>query len=185
MVSADGAHQGSPTRAEGVPALAVHLLPVGEHGRLPVRRLEPLSGELASHGLAHGLFDDAEPLRVDSTDESASAFQRSSGITVRRDGARSAWTALPGGGGSALVEDVVPRLENLMTALLALDLPVPDHVAPSVGLEALDHVRADAARSATVTAGETFSVTRLRAAVHDVTAELGARLVSAVRREVR
>jgi hypothetical protein len=167
---------------EAVRALEVRLVPVGDHGRVPVRRLAPLSTELASHGRNVGLFDEAEPLALDSTDESASAASSNSGIALRRNGLRSAWSALPRGA-VPVEEDVVERLEDLMTALLALDLSVPDRVAPVVAL-----VRAGSGwdhGGTTATAEEAFTLDRLRDTVHDVARQLAARLLAAFRREVR
>ncbi|MCS7479236.1 hypothetical protein ACFFQW_03615 [Umezawaea endophytica] len=189
MVSADGTPEVSTPRApdqEAVRALEVRLVPVGVHGRVPARRLEPLSTELASHGRNHGLFAEEEPLALDFTDESASAFSSRSGIALRRNGLRSAWAALPRGA-APVEDDVVDRLEDLMTALLALDLPVPDRVAPVVAIEPLDLVRAGTGQEqgwTTATAEEDFAVERLRATVHDVAEDLAARLLAAVRREV-
>ena len=189
------------------PTLEVHLVPVGGVERLPVRRLAPLADELAEHGREHGLFDVAEQLVVDSSDQgswvlTAGILRKSSGILVRRTGQRSAWSALPHGqlGVLLIPDDVEERLADLLVALLDLDVPAPHRFAPAIGLEPVHMVtigtRADLTSNTSVIHSfypphlrvepeESFTAEHLRRAVSEVAEELAARLVAAFRREVR
>jgi hypothetical protein len=186
------------------PSLEVHLIPVGDHLRIKVGQLAPLANRLASLGRSSGLFDDAEPLAVDSSDQvalatSSNAFRKSSGLVVHRTGQRSAWSALPHGqlGAVLIREDVEKRLADLIGALLSLDLPVPPRFAPAVGLEPLSLVRIGTWADLTANSGrlhpglpahlripaeEAYTAEHLRGAVGEIAEELAAHLIEAFRR---
>jgi SEFIR domain-containing protein len=188
------------------PSLEVHLIPVGDHRRVQVRQLAPLANELASLGRSSGLFDNAESLAVDSSDQVAraasSAFLKSSGMVVHRTGQRSAWSSLPHGqlGVVLIREDVEERLADLIGALLSLDLALPLRFAPAVGLEPLGSVRIGTWADLTANSGhlhlsqpahiripaeEAYTPEHLRGAVVEIAEELAARLIEAFRRECR
>ncbi|MEO6087088.1 MAG: SEFIR domain-containing protein [Umezawaea sp.] len=185
------------------PSLEVHLIPVGDHQRIKVGQLAPLANRLASLGRSSGLFDDAESLAVDSSDEVAwavsSASRKSSGLVVHRTGQRSAWSGLPHGqlGAVLIREDVEERLADLIVALLSLDLAPPLRFAPAVGLEPLSLVRIGTAADLTANSGrlhpglpahvrvpaeEAYTAEHLRGAVDQVAEELAAHLIEAFRR---
>jgi hypothetical protein len=189
------------------PVLELHLVPVGDHERLQVRRLAGLARELAVLGREHGLFDFAAALDVDSSDHSAWALaadpvRNPSGITVLRAGQRSAWAPLPHGViGYVLIHDEVVRwLTESIRMLLSPDLVVPTRVAVDVALEPVNGARIGTRADLTsshagmhmtypqhirIPAEEAYTPYHLREATTDVAEELATRLVASFRRQCR
>ncbi|MGK5552715.1 hypothetical protein ACSNOI_13970 [Actinomadura kijaniata] len=114
--------------------LELHLIPAGEGQRVRTLRLTSLSDELKVLGRKTGLFGTNEELR---TKEPATVISASgAGLGVTRDGQRSAWQPLPKDAMGAVLDpaDLVDRLTDLLSALIAIDLPAPAEVGFAIGV---------------------------------------------------
>ncbi|WP_238005857.1 5'-methylthioadenosine/S-adenosylhomocysteine nucleosidase [Dactylosporangium sp. AC04546] len=181
-------------------AVELHLVPIGEIGRVPVRRLAEVAGELATVGRSMGLFTAGQALDVDTDGlfawAIATGFQFGpAGLLVDRYGQRSGWWPLPHDtlGGILDEKDLIDRMTAMLDALMALRLPTADRYAPAVAVDpatmvALGRVRDLPRRSATprvsqgplrVDAEESIPAGY---AGPDAAAELVARLLAAFRR---
>ncbi|MEU5692879.1 SEFIR domain-containing protein [Actinosynnema sp. NPDC020468] len=186
------------------PTLEVHLTPVDGH-RIQARALPPLAAELAALGRAHRLFDVAERVAAEFSDEGAWAVgedRSGCGLAVLRSGQRTAWSRLPSSRFGALLipDDLVERLTAAIRVLLTPDLPAPARLAPAVGVEPLGVIRIGRREDLTATTGpvhvcyrphlrvpaeEAFTPEHLRQVADEVADELTTRLLGAFRREVR
>jgi hypothetical protein len=107
--------------------LEVHLAPVGDVARVQVRRLNELSGELATVGRASGFFSASEGLNIDSDADAAWVMTDGhrtgpAGFAVQRLGQRSAWLALPTDDLAAVLDekDAVDSLTRMLCMLTSL-----------------------------------------------------------------
>ncbi|HEX5402326.1 MAG TPA: toll/interleukin-1 receptor domain-containing protein [Pseudonocardiaceae bacterium] len=151
--------------------IEVHLVPTAVPAQLPVRRLATLAVELAEAGRAARLFAAAG---IGSSDQVAWAHDRQAGLALYRDGQRSGWFPLASGALGCV--DLVPRVADLITVLLRLDLPTPPAVAPTIGLEL--RRRPWKRRQIRIDADECVGLVTMQTEVADVADELVSRLCS-------
>ncbi|SBT40992.1 5'-methylthioadenosine/S-adenosylhomocysteine nucleosidase [Micromonospora narathiwatensis] len=192
-------HSGAIERS----ALELHLMPIGDAARVPVRRITALGVELAAAGRRSGLFTAGQELRIDSDDRAAWATavryaDGPAGLVVDRLGQRSAWRPLPHDSLGAVLDDddLVERLTGMLATLMALNVPDVGQYAPAVGAEpammlTVGRVRDLPRQNATMglssppnvrlAADESISTRDLRRYPGEVSAELAARLLVALR----
>jgi hypothetical protein len=123
-------------REGGASALEIHMLPQpGQH--LAVRKLGELQAGLVGLGRARGFFSDTEGIKpvmddqlvyCQTLDDNSNSGK---GILVTRIGQRGAWLTLPKDDlGSILdLEDVRPRLVNILEMLLNVPAPLANNYA--------------------------------------------------------
>lgn len=124
----------------GLEAVEVHLVPVGDGGRLQVSELAALGRTLPDHGRQTQIFTSTEA--VDSHADgkvalaTAKASDRTSGLALTRNGQRTAWASLPRDMFAILDPDHLPgQVATLLRALASLDAPTTEFVVPAVGIE--------------------------------------------------
>ena len=136
-----GALEDRLPNTNGYEAVELHLVPVGDDARLPVRDLTELSTTLPSHGRQHGIFSSVEALdaRVDATKVTVVSTARggAAGLGVTRSGQRSAWVGLPRDMLGAILDeaDLADQLAKMLDTLTGLALPTSEFVIPVVGIE--------------------------------------------------
>jgi len=129
--------------------LEVHLAPTGGDARLPMGRLRAVGEGLVLFARNQRLVSAEEPVEAVSTDQGAWVASRNAfrglagGVALLRDGQRSAWLGLPRGRiGSVLIRDeAVDKVTRLVSALLALDAPLPHAMVPTAGIDPVSLVR--------------------------------------------
>jgi TIR domain-containing protein len=125
----------------GYTAVEVHLVPVGDDGRLQVRDLNELALSLPGYGRQTKIFNVTEAINARATAAKAVAVSTArdgaAGIAVTRSGQRSAWTALPRDSLGAILDEahLVDQITTLIDALTALSVPEAELVVPAVGVE--------------------------------------------------
>ncbi|WP_326952224.1 hypothetical protein [Amycolatopsis sp. NBC_01286] len=161
------------------PLVEVHLVPAapGTHHATP--DLERTRGELAESG-----FVGEQPVHAGSSEDGAWAFSTAgeSGLAVLSSGQRTCWFPLPEE--SFDREALALRVAARLTALLAIGLPLPDALAPAIGLDPVAATTTVATRSVrspgrirmgTVAA---FPADELRRTAREIAEDLVARLAA-------
>lgn len=188
-----------PNQSSGYEAVELHLVPVGDDGRLQVRDLTSLAHALPAHGRQHGTFTavDALDVRTGGTEVVVTSAGRGTvaGLAVTRSGQRSIWAGLPRDMLGAVLdeEDLAGQLANMLATLVELPIPAPELMVPAVGIEPARMVSAgkvsDLPRSSASLghgmpahirppADDAVTFAALRAHRDDVAVELAARLVA-------
>ncbi|WP_410622312.1 SEFIR domain-containing protein [Amycolatopsis sp. cmx-8-4] len=124
------------------PLVEVHLVPAASPARHGVLELERICDELAALGRSERLFSQEQAISVGSSADAAWAFSADwrageCGLTVLRGGQRTCWFPLPKVGVSRVLdrEHLAPQVTDRLNTLLAIDLPIPDSLAPAIGLD--------------------------------------------------
>lgn len=188
-----------PNQSSGYEAVELHLVPVGDDGRLQVRDLTSLAQALPAHGRQHGTFTvvDALDVRTGGTEVvvTNAGHGTVAGLAVTRSGQRSKWTGLPRDMLGAVLdeEDLAGQLANMLATLVELPIPAPELMTPAVGIEPARMVSvgkmSDLPRSSASLghgmpahirppADDAVAFTALRAHRDDIAVELAARLAA-------
>jgi hypothetical protein len=114
--------------------LEVHVVPVGDSGRLEARRLISLGDELAAFGRTAQLFTAEEDLATREPAVVASAT--GSGLAVTLSGQRSGWIPLPRDLVGAVLDpdDLASKLTTLLSVLASIATAGPPEVGFATGI---------------------------------------------------
>jgi hypothetical protein len=114
--------------------LEVHVVPMGDSGRLEARRLISLGDELAAFGRTAQLFTAEEDLATREPAVVASAT--GSGLAVTLSGQRSGWIPLPRDLVGAVLDpdDLASKLTTLLSVLASIATAGPPEVGFATGI---------------------------------------------------
>ena len=128
--------------------LEVHLAPVGD-ARISMTRLRDLERGLPMYAAERGILDVRSGVDTPPAEDAVRVSSRDpfrtdgGGMAVLRTGQRSAWMILPQGRiGSVLIpDDVVRKIQLMLSALAELGPALPEVVVPTAGIDPAGLVR--------------------------------------------